>query len=64
MDKTKKEDYIYHFGTKCLYCHSSNLDCNEIELYYIGEMKQEKRCLDCKKTWVDIYTITDIEIRV
>jgi TusA-related sulfurtransferase len=54
-----EQEYLAVKGTKCPYCSSRNIesldqnsDGNEIWI--------KIECLDCKKTWVELYKLTGI----
>lgn len=59
--KFSKRQYLNEGGVKCPYCKSENLKSHAV-LTTIEPllMCQKITCLSCKKTWLDVYTLTDV----
>lgn len=59
MEKYDKQQYLDKNGVKCLYCKSRNIKSGTIttdeDFIY-----QKVNCLTCGKTWLDVYTLTDV----
>lgn len=58
----QKMEYLARNGTRCPYCGSDSLEGRDIAPEGM-EYAQVVACLDCDKTWRDIYTLNDIEER-
>ena len=59
MEKPDKQQYLNEGGVRCPYCGSENLKCR-ITTTNDGFIYQKVTCLTCNKTWLDVYTLTDI----
>ena len=61
-DKQKK-DYVKKSWGKCPKCHSSDISGAEITVECMLGQKavQEVDCNACNFSWVDIYTLSDVE---
>jgi transposase-like protein len=57
--KLFKQQYLDEGGVKCPYCRSKDLKCKFITTNN-GLAHQEINCCTCNKTWLDVYTLTNI----
>ena len=61
MKKKNKQQYINEGGIKCPYCKSENLESHAVLTTTEPLLMHQKvTCLLCKKTWLDVYTLTNI----
>lgn len=63
MKKNAKRQYLNEGGIKCPYCKSKNLRSYAVLTTTEPSLMHHKvTCLSCNKTWLDVYTLTDILI--
>lgn len=63
MKRKDKRQYLNEGGVKCLYCKSENLESHAVLNTDAPSIMYHKvTCLSCNKTWLDVYTLTDILI--
>lgn len=62
LDEDAKRFYIESCGQFCPFCHSDQIEGTEIT---VDECKafQKMSCVDCCKSWTDIYILTNIQVR-
>ena len=59
LSKVVKQQYLNEGGVRCPYCRSGDLECRPITIN--GNLAHQKvNCHTCGKTWLDIYTLTNI----
>ena len=58
-DEMKKK-YIESSGIGCPFCNSHQIEGDSFQSDG-KHVWQSVECLDCDKTWDDIYTLTDVE---
>jgi hypothetical protein len=51
--------YIEGGGARCPFCESEQIEGGPVEIDY-GRAFQEMGCIDCDKTWNDVYALTGI----
>jgi len=59
----KQEDidkYINHRGLHCPYCNSPEIEGNYVNVD-AGFAWQKIKCLNCDKSWINIYKLVNIE---
>lgn len=59
MEKYNKQQYLDEGGVKCPYCGNDNLECETITTDD-NFIHRKVNCHVCGKTWLDVYTLTDI----
>lgn len=59
LSERAKTEYVENGGVVCPYCGSGNLDGGFVEIDG-GGASQTVRCLDCYRSWTDLYTLTEI----
>jgi len=60
IDGIDKKKYLDDDGDHCPYCGSLYLTGEPTNISN-GVLSQEIQCSECEKTWLDLYTLTDIE---
>jgi transposase-like protein len=61
VKKNAKQQYLNEGGIKCPYCKSENLKSYAVLTTTEPLLMHHKvTCLSCNKTWLDVYTLTDI----
>ena len=61
LTEEQKVKYIKDFGLICPYCDSDDLENQESVDFEDITTSVRVKCLDCKKEWNDIITLTAIE---
>lgn len=64
MTKAAKKRYLKSAGTDgCPYCKADmeELECKEVDFVEDGNIEQRVQCPQCKKRWMDIFTLTDVQ---
>lgn len=62
MTKEQKAKYLKNKGVICPYCGDSQIDSGKPEISeYSDEIHCLAKCGNCKKTWTDIYQLTDTD---
>ena len=61
MTKKQKKFYLDHCGNLCPYCESGNVNGDGFVETDSGCAWQKVDCLDCGKSWRDLYTLTGVE---
>lgn len=56
------EQYVETGGTRCPFCRSQESEGGPVE-FDAGYALQKVVCNGCDKTWIDIYTLTNYEVR-
>lgn len=60
LTKTQRERYVQREGCRCPYCNSDQLGGGSYD-GDAGYITQSITCLDCEKSWTDVYKLIDIE---
>ena len=55
-------EYVIQGGLVCPFCRSHNVECATRMKGEARQCSQDIRCLDCKRTWRDIYELTGYEV--
>lgn len=55
------ESYIARAGTSCLYCMSNNIEAGSSD-FDSDWIRTIITCNDCNMNWVDIYTLTGVDV--
>jgi hypothetical protein len=53
-------EYLANGGVHCLFCRSENIEPDTIKMDGPNG-RSEVQCLDCGRTWVDVYRLTAVE---
>lgn len=61
MKKKAKQQYLKEGGKGCIHCNSTDLKCQP-PVTDDSTIQQKVRCCSCGKTWLDVYTLTDVLI--
>jgi DNA-directed RNA polymerase subunit RPC12/RpoP len=59
---TRERLYIESGGVKCPYCRSENIEGGSRNMDG-NWISFEVTCLECKRDWEDIYTLTGVELK-
>jgi hypothetical protein len=57
--EARVQEYLRQGG--CLFCGSPNTEGGSYD-YQWPELGQKVRCLDCGRTWTDVYVLTRVEV--
>ena len=60
LTRVRKRKYIDEGGNKCPFCGSEELEGKRYEADSTVAWR-EVECVNCKKRWEDVYTLSDIE---
>lgn len=60
-DRDAKVKAYLENSSRCPHCGSANIEAGSLDTCSGGEIYQPVGCLNCKKSWQDVYTLTDIE---
>jgi transposase-like protein len=58
MTEKQKEEYLKD-SSVCPFCKSSNIEGEAVEIDGNGA-NQRVGCVDCNKSWIDYYTLTEV----
>ena len=61
LDSERMAKYQGKMGLFCPFCESNDLDWDSPRTLD-GDVIQEVSCLDCGKAWIDVYTLTRVEV--
>ncbi|MFA5401343.1 MAG: hypothetical protein WC359_12920 [Dehalococcoidia bacterium] len=61
ITKEQRKEYISSGWGKCPFCKSKDTEGYSIDIDG-NHAHQECNCLTCNSLWVDIYTLSDVEI--
>lgn len=60
LTESQKKEYIDRGGLRCPYCQSKETgNCGSVS--WDEQPSVEVKCDTCEKTWIDIFTLTDIQ---
>jgi len=59
--KFNKKNYLKNKGGVCPYCGSRNIEGLAGYKTEDSAITTQVECHNCKQTWTDIYTLTDVE---
>ena len=59
MKKRQAEEYVKKGWGHCPYCKAFEIEGGSFD-FDGNQVFQEVSCLVCEKTWVDVYTLTDV----
>lgn len=67
MEQRTKEDitreYLHNNGLKCPFCGKGPLSSGSPDPDIMeGKITQEIKCLQCGEEWLDVYTLTGIDL--
>jgi len=58
LTEKQKEEYLKD-SSVCPFCKSSNIEGGPVEING-NEADQRVSCNECNKSWIDIYTLTEV----
>ena len=61
MTLKQKQDYLNHAGQRCPHCNSTHITADTMAVPDGMETYQDVTCLECNKTWRDIYKLVSVE---
>lgn len=61
LDQEKIREYIEEGGDRCPYCGATSLDSSGKLEMNNGEVTLVVMCLQCRRAWRDVYSLTTIE---
>lgn len=60
LNQAQKTEYLAGGGVKCPYCKSENISQGAFWDAPTDSLGATVTCKDCKQSWGDIYTLTDV----
>jgi transposase-like protein len=61
LTRVKKKKYMDKGGNECPFCGSTKVEVSRSFDADGLSAWRDVSCIDCKKEWTDVYTLTDIE---
>ncbi len=55
------QEYLRKGGVGCLFCGSTNIEGGSYD-YESPELGQQVRCLECGRSWTDVYVLARVEV--
>ncbi len=60
MTEEQERDYLENGGVRCPYCKSTHISGSDL-VFDTANLHQEVECSNCRKEWVDHYTLVAVE---